>query len=104
MGSNIKLNKWKCRHCNNMFDTKMSLYEHMHIMHPEKCFKTKCKEWTCQYCNQIFHSRRKLYKHYKECEEKLKLPHDSLGKIINYESKRKSTETLRQQIKNGEIK
>ena len=82
----------------------MSLYEHMHIMHPEKCFKTKYKEWTCQYCNQIFYSRRKLYKHYKECEEKAKLPHDSLGKIINYESKRKSAETLRQKIKNGEIK
>lgn len=104
MGSNIKLNKWKCRHCNNVFNTKMSLYEHMHIMHPENCFKTKHKDWICQYCNQIFYSRRKLYKHYKDCEEKAKLPHDSLGKIINYESKRKATETLRQKIKNGEIK
>jgi len=104
MGSNIKINKWKCSYCNNVFDTKMSLYEHMHIMHPEKCFKTKYKEWTCQYCNQIFYSRRKLYKHYKDCEEKTKLPKDSLGKTINIDSKRKSAETIKRKYASGELK
>lgn len=103
MGSNIKLNKWKCRHCNNVFDTKMSLYEHMHIMHPEKCFKTKNKEWTCQYCNQIFHSRQKLYNHYKDCVEKAKLPKDSLGKTINIDGKRKSAETIKRKYASGEL-
>ena len=104
MGSNIKLNKWKCKHCNNVFDTKISLYEHMHIIHPEKCFKTNKKEWFCQYCNQVFQSRRKLYAHFKICEEKEKLPKDSLGKTINIEGQKKSAETIKRKYASGELK
>lgn len=62
------------------------------------------KEWTCQYCNQVFQSRRKLYAHFKICEEKEKLPKDSLGKTINIEGQKKSAETKRKLSKLGKYK
>lgn len=39
-------------------------------------------DWTCKYCGFIAKSRSKLWQHYKECEEKNKLPKDSLGRVI----------------------
>lgn len=40
------------------------------------------KDWTCPYCNLIVKSRKNFYAHLKECDEKAKLPKDSLGRII----------------------
>lgn len=40
------------------------------------------REWNCKFCNAIIKSRKALYKHYRECEEKKKLPLDTLGRII----------------------
>lgn len=39
-------------------------------------------DWNCKYCGFIAKSRSKLWQHYKECEEKNKLPKDSLGRVI----------------------
>lgn len=40
------------------------------------------KDWTCPYCNSIIKSRKNLFAHLKECDEKAKLPKDSLGRVI----------------------
>jgi len=103
MGLNKKISKWKCKYCDECFNTKAILYEHMHIIHPEKQYKFHKNDWICKYCNQIFNSRRELYKHFKTCEEKNKLPKDRLGKTINIEAQHKSAETIKQKIKNGEL-
>lgn len=103
MGLNGKISKWKCKYCEECFNTKAILYEHMHIIHPEKPYKFHKNDWICKYCNQIFNSRRELYKHFKTCEEKNKLPKDRLGKTINIEAQHKSAETIKQKIKNGEL-
>lgn len=42
----------------------------------------KARDWECKYCKQIFHSRRVYYEHKKTCEERLKLPLDSKGRVI----------------------
>ena len=42
----------------------------------------KPREWECKYCKQIFISRRVYYEHKRTCEERLKLPLDSKGRVI----------------------
>ena len=39
-------------------------------------------DWICKYCGFIAASRGKLTKHCKDCDEKNKLPKDSLGRVI----------------------
>ena len=39
------------------------------------------RDWTCPYCKNIFPSRKKMFSHKKSCEERLKLPLDSLGRV-----------------------
>ena len=38
--------------------------------------------WICKYCNNEFKTRKLMFEHYKECDEKAKLPKDSLGRVI----------------------
>ena len=96
-----KKNGWICKYCNATFITKAELYKHIHKIHHIDN-QTKIK-WICKYCNAEFSSRQKMFEHYKNCDEKSKLPTDSLGRIINKESHQKSSETLRNRYKNGEI-
>lgn len=60
--------------------------------------------WKCEYCKADFIGRKAYYTHLKECDEKKKLPHDSMGRIISVEGHRKSTETLKRKIASGEFK
>ena len=60
--------------------------------------------WFCKFCNSFIKSRRNFFKHLKTCEEKNKLPHDKLGRIIPPNRGKKSAETLRKKVENGEIK
>lgn len=62
------------------------------------------KEYVCKYCNQHFYGRRKLEAHYKECAEKLKLPHDSLGRVISFDGHKKAGATLRTLYESGLLK
>lgn len=39
-------------------------------------------DWICKYCGYVASSRGKLAKHCKDCDEKNKLPKDSLGRIM----------------------
>lgn len=94
-------NGWICNYCQQKFETKAKLYEHIHIEHANE-YKAN-KIWECQYCHQIISSRAKLYEHYKECKEKTKLPHDSLGRIISDISRKHSSETLRKKYASGEL-
>lgn len=43
--------------------------------------------WICKYCNNEFKTRKLLFEHYKECDEKAKLPKDSLGRVISEEQR-----------------
>lgn len=96
-------NGWVCTYCQQKFETKAKLYEHIHIKHANE-YKVKAnKIWECQYCHQIISSRAKLYEHYKECKEKAKLPHDSLGRIISDIARKHSSETLRKKYASGEL-
>lgn len=61
------------------------------------------KDWKCKYCGFIIKSRAKFYEHLKTCKEKLKFPHDSLGRIINYDSHIKRVKTFKQHIKDGTV-
>lgn len=60
-------------------------------------------EWVCKYCNCSLDSRRKLYKHYKECTEKLKLPHDSMGRVVinGSEKSKRGANTFKEKVKLG---
>ena len=64
----------------------------------------KPREWECKYCKQIFISRRVYYEHKRTCEERLKLPLDSKGRVIgefnHSEQQKKALETKR---KNGTL-
>lgn len=62
------------------------------------------KDWNCKFCNAIIKSRRALYKHYKECEEKKKLPLDTLGRIKTPGIGKKSAETFKKKVERGEAK
>jgi len=76
-----KKDGWICKYCNATFITKAELYKHIHeIHHINEQAKTK---WICKYCNAEFSSRQKMFEHYKICDEKSKLPTDSLGRIIS---------------------
>ena len=61
-------------------------------------------DWICKYCGNKFKGRRNLYKHYKICEEKEKLPKDSLGRIKPPDRQYKAGETIRKKILSGELK
>lgn len=67
-------------------------------------YMNKAKIWECKYCKEKFIGRENLYIHYKDCEEKKKLPKDSLGKTIGIYDRRtaskKAVETMR---KNGTL-
>lgn len=64
----------------------------------------KGKEWICKFCGCLFLGRRLLYSHYKECDEKLKLPHDKIGRVKIPGIGKKSAETFRRKVINGEAK
>lgn len=48
--------------------------------HKQYC---NARDWECPYCHLIIKSRRALYNHFKVCDEKRKLPTDSLGRVIS---------------------
>lgn len=60
--------------------------------------------WICKYCNQGFYGRRNYFNHLKECDEKLKLPHDKIGRVIVLGRAKKSAETFKKKVLNGEAK
>lgn len=62
------------------------------------------KFYYCKYCNSKILSRRCYYEHVKACGERLKCELDSKGRVISTDAKRKSSETLRDRLKSGEIK
>lgn len=62
------------------------------------------KDWTCPYCNSIIKSRKNFYAHLKECDEKSKLPTDSLGRVKIPGIGKKAAETFRKRVENGEAK
>lgn len=94
-------NGWICNYCRQKFETKAKMYEHIHIEHANE-YKAN-KIWECQYCHQIISSRAKLYEHYKECKEKVKLPHDSLGRLISEIAHKHISETLHKKYASGEL-
>ena len=94
-------NGWICNYCGKKFDAKHILYEHIHIVHANE-YKAN-KIWECQYCHQIISSRTMLYEHYKICKEKLKLPHDSKGRIISEIAHKHIGETLHKKYASGEL-
>lgn len=61
------------------------------------------KVWTCKFCSNTFVGRKNFYDHLKVCPERLKLPLDSLGRIINAEAHKKQGEVLHQKYQSGEI-
>lgn len=61
----------------------------------------KARDWKCKFCGKIFKGRRNLYEHFKICEEKLKLPHDKVGKVKIPGIGKKAVETRKQRILNG---
>ena len=69
-----------------------------HKHHKQKTNRT----WVCKYCEKTFYNRKELFAHWKMCEEKLKIPVDSLGRTIDPEGHRKSVETIKRKIKSGE--
>lgn len=97
-----KKDGWICKYCDAKFSTKAELYEHIHKIH--QIGKDQKYNWICKYCNQEFTSRQKLFEHYKICDEKLKLPVDSLGRIISKSGHQKAAETLHNRYKTGELK
>lgn len=60
------------------------------------------KDWPCPYCGIIIKSRKMLSQHLRECEEKKKLPVDSRGRTKIPGIAKKSAETLRRKVENGE--
>lgn len=62
------------------------------------------KDWMCPYCNLIIKSRRALRNHLAICEEKIKLPIDSLGRVKVPGIGKKSAETFRKKVERGEAK
>lgn len=109
----FKLNKskrnpdgWLCNYCGKKFESKRILYNHIHELHPQNCYGKRQikKQWICNYCNSEFKTRTKLYEHYKICEEKNKLPHDSLGRIISEEGHKNAGKSLHKKYSSGELK
>jgi hypothetical protein len=64
----------------------------------------KARNWNCSYCNGIFKSRRCLFEHWKICEEKHKLPHDKLGRVIQPGKGKLSAKTFKEKVERGEAK
>lgn len=95
--------QWRCIHCGGEFPSKQLLYNHLHEEHPEKRRPRKKYGWICKYCGSVFRCRAELFEHFKSCEEKLKLPHDKRGRVIDLDAKRRSTETLLRRIESGEF-
>ena len=82
--SRRKKNGWKCKHCEEKFETRKLLFEHLREKHPEFSLSKEknSKEWKCLYCNESFETRKLLFAHNKICLERKKLPKDSAGRII----------------------
>ena len=95
--------KWKCSYCDAVLTVRSKLYQHLHETHPEKCRPARKCQWQCKYCSEKFLRRQELLDHFKVCEEKHKLPHDKLGRVIDVEAHRRSVETLNRRISSGEI-
>lgn len=66
-------------------------------------FKRKETGWICEFCKEKFTTRAKLYEHLKTCAEKLKLPHDSRGRLIRVEKFAKRLKTLSLLRKEGKF-
>ena len=80
--SKAKEDGWVCKYCGKILSTRNLLLAHYREDHSD-CYKSYSKyEWLCTYCNCKFKTRRELYEHFKECNERNKLPKDSLGRII----------------------
>lgn len=62
------------------------------------------QSWKCSYCQQEFLGRRNFFQHLKVCEEKLKYPHDSLGRIISAEGHKKAGESYKKNWELGKHK
>ena len=88
---------WECPICHQFFKTlhirnAHRIEEHGKYAKPGT-ISADARTWECKYCHNCFGTRRILFSHYKVCEAKKKLPTDRLGRIINYDAHRKSTET-----------
>lgn len=95
---------WDCKYCSCNFDTKRLLYKHISDVHKDKTRPNSINTlWECKYCLVVLPSRRKLFEHYKVCEAKNKLPHDSIGRIKNFDAYKKAMETLKKEIQNGDV-
>lgn len=94
---------WECPICHQVFKSRRVLERHridehgkyVHKPHiaTDKKSRPSLNKWECKYCHQSFDTRKLLFSHYKICEEKLKLPVDCRGRVINYEAIQKGNQT-----------
>lgn len=94
---------WICKYCNKDCNTRHDLLEHYKTHSEYNCRPRKNSTWSCEYCNKIFRTRQLLFNHYHECEEKKKLPVDSLNRVIKKEKFIKQGQTIHKRYVDGEI-
>lgn len=88
------IKKFKCEYCGKLYSQTSGLNAHIKKHHPGiQIKKNYFKEWECKYCKNIFNTKKQLFEHFKNCVEKLKLPHDSIGRIIPKDAGKKALET-----------
>lgn len=77
--------KCHCEFCGEQFTARKYLKAHLpkcdkRVYKARGCHSSKI--WSCKYCNNVFQTRKSMFEHYKQCREYLKLPKDSLGRVI----------------------
>lgn len=57
--------RWKCKDCNESFETKAKLYEHRHEVHE---IKTRDRSKVCEFCKEQYKGTKR--EHWKVCPNK----------------------------------
>lgn len=57
--------RWKCKDCNESFETKAKLYEHRHEVHK---IKTRDRSKVCEFCKEQYKGTKRA--HWKVCQNK----------------------------------
>ena len=82
--------KWKCKDCNESFETKAKLYEHRHVVHN---IKTRDRSNVCEFCKEKYEGTKR--EHWKICPNRRHL----IGFKWTNEEKKKLSEKRKLYLK-----
>ena len=66
IGKKAPYGTWKCTHCQEVFETRSQLKQHLVDKHNYKTVKS-CEQFQCQYCKIVFRKHVSLMAHLRSC-------------------------------------